>query len=169
MKKLVCFTLAMVFVLAGVALAQPQHYQSGDEFNGNLSKNIVPLAVDDSVAVSANNNKVASPDIDVNGNKVRWESPDIKTGDVLSNNKVTVATGDAQQAGQVAAKNKAQVAIDGGINAKDNAKVGSNFGNEYIVDNTVLANVNVAASHQRRTLADGGGMVGLAAANQRGR
>ena len=87
----------MVFVLAGVAFA-------ADETNGNLSGNIVPVAVDDSVAVSANNNKLLSPDVEVKDNALRYQSANIETDDVLSNNKVNVATDDAQQAGQITPK-----------------------------------------------------------------
>jgi hypothetical protein len=153
MKKLVCFTLAMVFVLAGVAIAQPNHHQSNDEFNGNLSKNIVPLALGtDSVAVSANNNKVASPDIEVNDNNVRWQSPNIETDDVLSNNKVKVATDQAQLG--------VQNASGGGVNAgrDTNPQNQSNFQNRYIVDNAVLANVNVCCDDKKGPRPTNGGM-----------
>ena len=67
MKKLVVLTAVMVFAVAGMAFA--------DDI---LSDNIVPVAVDDSVAVSANNNKLASPDVDVDVNNNRILSPDTK-------------------------------------------------------------------------------------------
>ena len=122
MKKLVVLTAVMVFAVAGMAFA--------DDF---LSDNIVPVAVNDSVAVSANNNKMASPDVDVDVNNNRILSPDTKI-EVKDNRFLSPDT-----------NIEVEHSLNGNTLVSDHGQVGNNSNqhNLYIVDNAVLANVNV--------------------------
>ena len=153
MKKLVIFTLAMVLV-AGVALAAER---GNNDPLLSANNNVVPVAVsDDDANAAAAKGNVAQQAFQVN--------TDLKTGDILSNNRKTedsynqgVSNNDVDEDAQVGyfnAKNKGQAGL---ANAKDNGQAtvtGSNYkasggnagvnnGNSYIVDNAILANVNV--------------------------
>ncbi len=122
MKKLVALTAVMVFAVAGMAFA--------DDI---LSDNIVPVAVDHSVAVSANNNKVVSPDVDVDVNDNRILSPDTNI-EVEDNRFLSPDT-----------NIEVEHSLNGNTLVSGHGQVGNNSNqhNLYVVDNAVLANVNV--------------------------
>lgn len=113
MKKVVVFTLAMVLAFSCAAFAFAD------------DNDTVPVAAALGFATDAN---AAAADGNV-AQQAFQVNTDVKTDDILSNNKVAVATDNGQVAGAVA--------------AKDDAQVGTNFDNIYVVDNAILANVNV--------------------------
>jgi hypothetical protein len=125
MKKLVLFTLVLVVCLSGSAFAL-------------LNDNNVAVATDDAPAVAIDAQKAATAafgaqsattggeneytDVDVTKTKT---DVDVKVEDSLNNNKVALDNG------KIAGRD---------VNP-DNR---SNYDNNYIVDNAILANVNVA-------------------------
>ena len=131
MKKLVMFTLAMVVCLSGTAFAV-------------LNDNNVAVATDDRPAVAIDAQKAATAafgaqsattggeneytNVDVDKD-VRVTKTDVEVKDTLNNNKV------AFDHGQIAGRDT----------SPDNR---SNYNNDnkqyYVVDNAILANVNVA-------------------------
>ena len=122
MKKLVALTAVMVFAVVGMAFA--------DDI---LSDNIVPVAVDHSVAVSANNNKLLSPDVNVDVKDNRFFSPDTNI-EVEGNRLFSPDT-----------KVEVENSLNGNTLVSGHGQVGNNSNqhNLYVVDNAVLANVNV--------------------------
>jgi hypothetical protein len=151
MKKLVCFTVAMVFALAIPMMAIAD--VTSDDGSATALKGGVAVAVDD---ISVQGNALAkgnaatnggeidnSKDIDVNKNTAeKGSNLALQGGEIDNSKEITV--------NKVEAEKGSTVATQGGRidNSVDNR---SNYDNDYIVDNAVLKNVNIHPDEEFKT------------------
>ena len=159
MKKLVIFTVVMVLALAGATFAQTTVEANNNTIPIALGSGATAVAVpvDDSLnhnnvntSTGSINNTKTNTDVDVklknslndntvNSGTINNQKTDVDVKDALNNNKVALG-GTGTDSGQIAGRDTHPINTD---SYNDNSNQNNPITEIIVVDNAILANVNV--------------------------